>query len=158
MGGRQKGSKNKEPYRRKSNRGILLERAWRSIRIIRNGFTIPSLLATSSFGEESEKAAIRYLGIWLRRLVIHGYIRKIGSLSKVKKLGEFQTYALVKNQVERPLYCDTCGQSLVSKICDPSLLKKKRKKEKKKETEKQEVCGCEEINQVTDEKVEVDHE
>lgn len=157
--GRPRGAKNIYPYRRKAKENSVFERAWKSMRIMRMDFTIPVIMMTSSIGEPSLKDE-RSLRKWLNRLLVHGYIRKTGNISKRRSVGEYQAYALCKNQVERPVYCDACGQSIFSKVCDPSLLKKETKKKRKKETEteKQEICGCEDVRHATDEKIEVDHE
>ncbi|WP_027358987.1 hypothetical protein [Desulforegula conservatrix] len=161
--GRPRGVKNTYPYRRKAKRDSIFERAWRSMRIIRIDFSNPVLLMTSSI-EPTGNSDEDILRKWLTILVVHGYIRKTGNTSKRRQVGEYQTYTLIKDQVERPIYCETCGQSIFSKVCDPTLLKKETKKKRKKETEKekQEICGCEDVSQApgdkADEKVEVNHE
>lgn len=145
---------------RKAKPDTLREKAWRSIRILRS-FSIDTVLVSSVM--EPTDSDYENLTKWFRHLLKHGVIRKVGA-AVFRRAGEHQVYALVRDTPARPLYCDVCGQSLSSRICDPSLLKKETKKKRKKETEteKQEICGCEDLchahENKADEKVEVDHE
>ncbi len=96
-------------------------------------FSIPELLTTCT-PEEITSGEYENIKRWITMLRRHGYISKIGP-DAFRREGQYQKYGLAINQVDRPLFCGRCGQSLSARICIPQKKEIKTKTETKKEKE-----------------------